>query len=176
MLFRPKGAMSIQIYQMDALQIYFYNIEEGERRRPVINTNKSFEYVCDGKEGSLCFDGYYYVEDHAPPYPEDAGKERWECDRHSEWLPKKLRMHVIRSESEPYKKEEGTSYFHVLEDNTYIVEVYKRVKHENTDKYSKEEDDDGEEMNICFFPTDKQTIYFRVLETLTPSSETDACS
>jgi len=161
---------------MDALQIYFYNIEKGERRRPVINTNKSFEYVCDGKEGSLCFDGYYYVEDHAPPYPEDAGKERWECDRHSEWLPKKLRMHVIRSESEPYKKEEGTSYFHVLEDNTYIVEVYKRVKHENTDKYSKEEDDDGEEMNICFFPTDKQTIYFRVLETLTPSSETDACS
>jgi hypothetical protein len=151
---------------MDTLQIYFYNIGAEERRVPYINSNNPFEYVCDGKEGSLCFDGYYYVEDHAPPYPEDAGKERWECDRQSEWLPKKLRMHVVRSETEPYKQEGNTSYFHVLEDNTYIVEVYKRVKHENTDTYSKEEDDNGEEMNICFFPTDKQTIYFRVLETL----------
>lgn len=149
---------------MTTLQIYFYNINTTDSRVPYINSNESFEYVCDGKEGFIFFDGYYYIEDHAPPYPEDAGKERWECDRQSEWLPKQLKMHVVRSETEPYKKEDGVSYFNVLEDNTYIVEVYKRVIHKNTDKYSNVAEDDEEEMNVCFFPTNRQTIYFRVLD------------
>ena len=35
--------------------------------------------------------------------------------------------------------------------------VYKKVIHESTDEYS-------EEGTICFFPTNKQTLYFKILE------------
>ena len=149
-----------------ALSFVFYNVNDEARCVPYIREEKSVEYICDGKEGSICFDGYFYVEDHAPPYPEDGGKEPWECERRRVWLPKKLKMYVSRKETEPYKQEGNTSYFNIVEEHVYIIEVYTRVIHECTDKYSEIEEDNGEIMNVCFFPTNKQTLYFRVLETL----------
>lgn len=151
---------------MTTLSFFFQNMKDEDRCVPYIREEKTVEYICDGKEGSICFDGYFYVEDHAPPYPEDAGKERWECERRRDWLPKILRMGVSRKETEPYKIEGNTSYFNIVVEHVYIIEVYKRVIHENTDTYSNVAEDDGEEMNVCFFPTDKQTLYFRILETL----------
>jgi hypothetical protein len=115
---------------------------------PFIYDQNSIVYNCDGNEGSLFFDGYYYVEDHPPPYPEDDVLKPWERpQRHPEWLPKNLEMFV------KHDKWEKKLY----------IEVYKREIHESTDRISEEEDMDGHPMSVCFFPTNKQTIYFRVL-------------
>jgi len=115
--------------------------------------NKSFHeplYISDlieynEKEGSIHFNGYYYVEDHAPPYPEDLKLEPWERPtRYNKWLPRVVTMSVY----------EDNTY------NEYQIEIYKRIIHESTDKIS-EIEEDGEPIRVCFFPTNRQTIYFR---------------
>jgi len=157
---------------MTTREIHFFNIKDTDSSRtPYILDNTCIDYVCDGKEGYICFDGYYYVEDHAPPYPEDEGLEAWNRpSRYSEWLPKKVGMIVHLRETEPSKteiQENGSTrmFYTMLEDNAYSIEIYKRVIHEKTDRMS-EIEEDGEIMNVCFFPTNKQTLYFRVLDTL----------
>jgi hypothetical protein len=71
-------------------------------------------------------------------------------------------------EKEPYKEEVvdnvTTSYYKELECLQYIIEVYKKVIHKNTDVISEIDDGYGENTRVCFFPTNRQTIYFRVLE------------
>ena len=132
------------------------------------------EYQCDGKEGFIHFDGYYYVEDHAPPYPEDENMKPWERpNRRSHWLPKKLHLIVTKREKEPEVKENSetnttTYHYKVIDQNFYFIEIYKREIHECTDRISKDVDldGDGELVDVCFFPTNRQTVYFRVLETL----------
>ncbi len=138
---------------MTTRQINFYDYEERtSRKTPYICNQEPIEYFCDGKEGYIHFDGYYYVENHAPPYLEDEalGPRRYDV-----WLPQKLTMFVQLFEKETYKE---------LECLQYIVEIYKKVIHENTDVISDIEEGDGEKMKVCFFPTNRQTIYFRVLE------------
>ena len=125
---------------------------------PYICDKDTIEYTCDGKTGSLTFDGYYYVEDHAPPYPEDATHY---VSRYSDCLQKKHMMYVYHIENDVCKEE-----------HWYLIEIYKRVTHKCTDRISEnvciddDDDDDGELMNVCFFPTNLQTIYFNILETL----------
>ena len=156
-------------------EVFFYNTEEDPKARtPYIINQEPIEYTCDGTEGSMTFDGYYYVEDHAPPYPEDDDLEQWNRpSRHSEWLPKNIIMYTKLRDTAPYKdeydEEKMCTYTHYKthEEGHYHIEIYKRVIHETTDRYSKEHDEDGEGMNICFFPTCKQTIYFRVVQKLT---------
>jgi adenylosuccinate synthase len=46
----------------------------------------------------------------------------------------------------------------------YIVEVYKRIIHESTNKYGEMEDEDGTTMKVCLTSSDRQTLFFRVLE------------
>ena len=138
---------------MTTRQINFYDYEERtSRKTPYICNQEPIEYFCDGKEGYIHFDGYYYVENHAPPYLEDEalGPRRYDV-----WLPQKLTMFVQLFEKDNYKE---------LECLQYIVEIYKKVIHENTDVISDIEEGDGEKMKVCFFPTNRQTIYFRVLE------------
>ena len=139
---------------MPKTEIYFNTARKEDHRVPYISNDEPIEYVCDGKEGHVTFDGYFYVEDHAPPYPEDEGIPIHECRRTTEWLPKTVAMYVRTLEGEK-----------VLEDHAYLVEIYKRVKHECTNKYS-ELDGEGAPMRVCFFPTDRQTMYFRIVETL----------
>jgi hypothetical protein len=151
-------------------EIDFAPIGENEHRVPYIRDKENVDYVFDGSDGSITFDGYFYVEDHAPPYAEDEGLKRWETDRHSEWLPKKMFMHVQLREKEPWKTEVSEDrmstsvFYNTIEDNAYIIEVYRREKYECTDQISEIEDDDGTPMNVCFFPTMRQKIWFRVLE------------
>ena len=169
--------------QETTLQIYFHS-ENTRDRLPHIIDESTVKYTCDGAEGSITFDGYYYVEDHAPPYPEDDALEPWHRPtRRDEWLPKTLQLYIVRRDAEPYKVVAtpprefdassgitslgGHEYFHkTREEYGYVVEIYRRVIHECTDRISEEEDDDGTPMRICFFPTNLQTLYFRVIETL----------
>lgn len=44
-----------------------------------------------------------------------------------------------------------------------IIEIYKRITIKDTSVYS-EMDDEGESMNVCFFPTQHQKIWFRIVE------------
>ena len=152
---------------MTTRQINFYDYEERtSRQTPYICNQEPIEYFCDGKEGYIHFDGYYYVENHAPPYLED---EALGARRYDVWLPQKLTMFVQLFEKEAYKAEivdnMTTRIYHKeLECLQYIVEIYKKVIHENTDVISEIEEEDGEKMNVCFFQTNRQTIYFRVIE------------
>jgi hypothetical protein len=156
---------------MTTTSLYFHNLDKDEHRVPFILNEKTFEYTCEGKEGSLTFDGYYYVDDHEPPYPEEDAMKLWERPtKYGVWLPQKLNLYVQVTEKEPYKIEKlegGVTqyYFNTVEEHGYIIEVYKRIIHESTDRISEVDDEEDGPMNICFFPTNKQTIYFRVLET-----------
>jgi len=159
--------------------IYFHTISKEEYSSPYVRDSDSVIYECDGKEGSLAFDGYYYIENGPPPYPEDSDPtlKPWEKPRrYSEWLPKKVSMSLTLRETEPYKTEkieEGgiRCYYKELQKVYYIIEIYKKEVYDSTDVIS-EIEDDGEPMNVCFFPTNKMKIWFRVIEDL----DGDKCS
>ena len=148
--------------EMTRRSVSFYGYEKGiQQRTPYISGQEPIEYVCDGNEGHIHFDGYYYVEDEP--------LEQWDRPRrHQEWLPQKLIMCMQLCEKEPYKVEvvnnATRSYYKELDKLQCVVEIYKRIIHEKTDVLSEIEDSNGETMNVCFFPTNRQTIYFRVLE------------
>ena len=109
---------------------------------PYIRNLDPIEFKCDGTEGSLSFNGHYYVEDHGPPYPDDT-KYRYP-GRYSNWLPQKLKLNI----------KDGT------DEQIYSVEIYKRVIHESTNIYGEMEDG----MKVCLTPSERQTVFFRVLE------------
>ena len=133
------------------LTLFFHTFNEAT---PYICGQRPISYECDGKEGVIFFNGYYYVENHAPPYPEDDLLKRWEIPRrYNEWLPKEALLFV--------KEEEGEK---VIQDHLYRVEIYKKEVYESTDSIGTDIDGGGEPMNVCFFPMNKQRIYFRVLE------------
>jgi len=157
---------------MTTIEVCMYTANPGDYATPYIKGQEPIEYICDGKEGSILFDGYYYVEDTSPPYPEDndPNLKPWERPRrHSEWLPKKCMMFMTRRETEPSKEEYDEEtfvtrvFYNILEKQQYVIEIYKRDIHDCTDVISQIEDN-GSPMDVCFFPTNKQTIYFRVLE------------
>lgn len=134
--------------------------------RPYIQELIDYKYDDETKQGQIKFNGYYYVDDATE-------------------LPKVTFMHMVLNEDEPYKieevdesntpfalrmKEYGVTcgmctryYYNELDNRLYEIEFYKREKIENTDVISTI-DDDGGEMDVCFFPTDIQILYFRVLQ------------
>jgi len=153
---------------MTTHKVYFNGYENGTHQQtPYIRDQEPIEYFCDGKEGYIHFDGYYYVENHAPPYLED---EALGPRRYNAWLPQKLVMFSLVFEKEPYEVEVvdnvTKSYYKEIESLKYIVEIYKKEINEITDVISEIDDGDGENLNVCFFPTNRQMIYFRVLEIL----------
>ena len=92
------------------LTLFFHTFNEAT---PYICGQRPISYECDGKEGVIFFNGYYYVENHAPPYPEDDLLKRWEIPRrYNEWLPKEALLFV--------KEEEGEK---VIQDHLYRVEI-----------------------------------------------------
>ena len=129
----------------------FHNREE---RTPFVE--KIYDYQISDISGHLMFNGYYYVE--------------------NEDLPKNQELHHLATELEPYMSSItdtgpfagcGTTWHYKgIINNFYKIQITDRVKHENTDKISKVylDSDDEEMSNVCFFPTDIQTIYFKVLE------------
>ena len=134
---------------------------------PYIRDNKTVIYDCDGLKGSASFNGYFYVEDEEPS-KEYLNKEIWDRPmRYSQWLPKKAILTVITKEleREVVNLEYGYTdeYYKTLYETTYMIEIYKRDLHESTNEYGELED---EGVAVCFFPTNRQTIYFRILETI----------
>jgi hypothetical protein len=140
---------------MTDLFVAFYTRNNTGHSDPHLFVNDEYptEYKCDGTQGSYTFNGYYYVENHPPPYPEDEKLKLYERPyRHSNYLPQILELYV--------------KSYTTGEEHFYKVEIYKKEIHMNTDKISTITDDDGTEMNVCFFPTNLQTLYFKILETL----------
>jgi hypothetical protein len=105
-----------------------------------------FHYECDGSGGKFEFNGYYYVEDSALPKKHSLCYRRWDVS--------------------------GA----IVDEQTYLVEIYRREVVKDTSVFTPtrreleergetttEEDDDWG--GICFFPTKRQVLYFRVLDT-----------
>lgn len=153
---------------MITYDIHFYTIRPEDYRTPYVRDGETVVYECDGKEGSISFNGYFYVEKGPPPYPDDHLKPWERPRRHSEWLPKKVAMSLTKRDKEPYKvvKKSSTSWqeFHKeYEKCFYVIEIYKMESYESTDEISQIEDF-GEPLDVCFFPTNQMKIWFRVLE------------
>ena len=147
-------------------------MEEGGFATPYVRDGDTVVYECDGKEGSIEYNGYYYVENSGPPYPEDSDTslKPWERpSRYSEWLPKKCLMSLTYKEKEPYKivrddiKMCSHLYYNEIKKDYYVIEIYKKETYECTNEISQIEDGD-EMMDVCFFPTNKMKIWFRVIE------------
>ncbi len=151
---------------MDKYDIEFCPSIDG---RPYIQT--VYDYTCDGEHGSLEFNGYYYVDDENEsrfdrklPKEEilrvkrtlDVPTRTWRCQEES--------FLTDYSGKKPLVEMEYTEY--TVDKFVYKVLVERREKIQNTDVYSTVEDGDEGEMEVCFFPTDHQRIFFRVLETL----------
>ena len=110
-------------------------------------------YVNNGIEGHLQFNGHYYVCDDP-------------SERYSHALPQKVVMHYSHNENEPYDVSGNTSYYREIENRLYLIKIHTRQIITNTDVTSEIEDEDGEKMNVCFFPTNEQIIYFSVIKNL----------
>ncbi len=110
---------------------------------PYVQEILEFTINKDDMTGVLQFNGHYYVPD--------------------EELPRAARLVYTRREEEPYEVKEGWMKYRHAEIFDAEVEIIQREKIKNTNHYSLEECD-GEELNICFFPTDIQKIHFKILE------------
>jgi hypothetical protein len=126
-----------------------------------------FELSIQGDKGFLLYDGYHRIENHPPPYPE---YEQWNVSfgdqrtPHEEWLPQDLTMIVYETNRE--KKEQIDITYHICGTKREIIEC--------TDVYSKDVDPCGEEMEICYFPTNKQKLYFDILRPSIKNEQTTA--
>lgn len=110
---------------------------------PYVGSLKSY----DLSGGFLEFDGYFYVDEG-----EIAAN------------PKKFFLQMHECEDTPWKVEEGTSFYKYKWQFFKEVEVYRIEKGEDTSRYSKVQDDNEGEMNICFFPTCQMKLWFRVVK------------
>jgi len=135
-----------------------------------------YSYTCDGSEGIIEFDGYYRLNDGEDDVYKSC-KSLPSKELFIEQILSDTPKYVSRAphpwqplELDPSHSSQNIEYvsYDILEDNLYLIEVYRRETIECTNQISTIEDEDGEEMNVCFFPTDRQRIYFRVLETNMP--------
>lgn len=123
----------------DHLQIVTNSTDD--HRVPYIR--ELFRYECDGSGGVFEFNGYFYVEDHE--------------------LPKTYELY--------HTKTENTE---IVQHNEFIIEIYRREEIADTSVYTptrkeleargeETTDEDDEWGGICFFPTKRQILYFRVI-------------
>jgi hypothetical protein len=115
-----------------------------EHRDPYIQ--QLIEFHINENKGYIHFNGYYYVM--------------------NEEFPKRVFFNTTVREDKPYE-EKQTEYgyeckYKTIEDDFYEVEIYDRVKIENTSVYD-EVDEDGHKMRICYFPTHEQKIFFKII-------------
>jgi hypothetical protein len=85
----------------------------------------------------------------------------------NEEFPKRMFFNTTVTDDKPYEEKQTengyVSKYKTIEDKFYEVEIYDRVKIENTSSYD-EVDEDGHKMKICYFPTHEQKIMFKVLK------------
>jgi hypothetical protein len=129
------------------VDVFFHNIGDGETRNPYVTEERSIRFECDEKEGTIYFNGYYYVL--------------------NEEFPIRMFFSTVLYEDEPYEVTQNGSdtykRYKVLEKKFYEVEVYDREKLKDTSEFGEMEDEDGSRMRVCFFPTHEQKIYFKVI-------------
>ena len=129
--------------------------------RVYIQDLKNYSIELTKNEGTIEFNGYYYVNDDNEP------KDEWTYHRrYNETLPTILLMYiyVMEAEAKPVPDKPGSYTHEIISLDRYLIQVYKRDIIQNTDIISKEIDEDGSEMNICFFPTNHQRLYFHILK------------
>ena len=134
---------------------------------PYIREECPVEFTCpvaQSAEGHLTFDGYYYVEDHAPPYPEDNSLEPWERPtRRDQWLPKLLVIHAIRKEKLPYKE---ISYSNNKPIYNFVELIHKDSREEDAAFRAQEEPADATALKNTSYGSDgARCRYYKVLET-----------
>lgn len=105
---------------------------------------KLIDYELTATGGHITFDGYYYVDD----------KE----------LPRTHTIDFSKREAKPYKVVDGTHHYNIEFVFSAEIEIHEREIFKITDVISTIEDEDGEEMNVCFFPTKIQRLHFSVLK------------
>jgi len=124
-------------------------LENGDEVAPFILGQEAIAYECDGKEGSITFNGYYRVEDSALPLKHLISIKIREKEPYSV-----VEKEVPEISEEEYKKQGYRvlscveTLYNTLEEYIYRIEIYKRVRHD-PDNYH----------HIT-----KQTVWFRVLE------------
>jgi hypothetical protein len=133
---------------MRIIDVQFSDMKPGELSSPYIKDKESIIYESDGKNGSIYFNGYYYVENDPPPYSED--KYNKGIRRHNKWLPRKHIMNLIYTKDEKYVEE------------LYVIEVYKKETHECTNTISYI-DDNRSLLECVFFPTNYLTLHFKII-------------
>jgi hypothetical protein len=132
---------------MTTIEVYLSTADVSDNTTPYIVDDIPISYECDGKEGLLRFKGYYRVENHPPPYPEEEGlKPQERPRRYTEWLPRNLMLYYKKRETGPIGE------CNILEHFLYHIEVYKIIDHNKQAAF--------------FFPENEVTLYFRVLGTL----------
>lgn len=136
----------------DAGDVVCRFLYEGQgKRRPFIGTVLTHELNSDLSEGSLGYNGYFYVQDTD--------------------LPLSYTMSLYKTEKEPIETDiSGTTtkytYKYVFE-YTFRVEVYRREQYEDTSQFG----EDPEEGSVCFFPTHREKIWFRILADLSSGED-----
>ena len=116
------------------------------------------EYVNDGKQGHLVFDGHFYVNNSADDI---------ECINWRQRLPLKFTMSYCIPDDKPCKKEGEWNYYEIIEKEKCEIEIYKREVIEDTSVFSDEILEEGGPVEqVCFTPSAKQKIYFNVLKTI----------
>jgi hypothetical protein len=116
-----------------------------ERRDPYVQ--KLIQFNIFDNEGFIHFDGYYYVM--------------------NEEFPTRVFFNTTVREDKPYEEETREDGHHakykIIEDDFYEIEIYDRIKIENTSSYDEVDEEDGSKMRICYFPTYEQKIFFKVI-------------
>ena len=116
------------------------------QRVPFVQNDTAISYTNDCSEGSLTFDGHYYVEDHAPPYNNDSALPIWKRSQYySDYLPQTMELYIEICETKGNTEEISEKHF-------YRIEIYKRIFHEDSE--------------VTDSPPNRQTIYFRILQNI----------
>lgn len=148
----------------ESIETYIEFTPKPNCSRVYIQELNNYSIDLTNNEGTIEFNGYYYVNDDDG---DEEPKDGWSYNRrYNETLPTILLMDVIvmEGEAKPVAGESGSYRQEIISGDRYLVQVYKRDIIQNTDVISNEVDEDGEEMNICFFPTNLQRLYFHILK------------
>ena len=124
------------------IRLAFFSTSDRPYHKPSLADDEPMVYECDGKEGMITFDGSLDIADtlhHSSNYPASHPL-----------LPLQCEMHVTE------RNTVVNTY------NRYIIEIYKRILHEDTTRLNPIEDGD-DIMYVSFSSSNRQTIYFRVI-------------
>lgn len=71
---------------------------------------------------------------------------------------------IHQMEKEPYKTDDYSSYYNMVRYERYEIEIVRKEVIEDTSSISTIKED-GDEIHVCFTPTERQRIWFTILTT-----------